>query len=46
MGPDAMIYYTNLLYEINSHTAKKVLGATTDFQTWESGTGTEKPQGI
>ena len=46
MGLGAMIYYTNLLYEINSHTAKKVLGATTDFPTWGSGKGTENSQGI
>ena len=46
MEPDAMIYYTNLLYKINSCTAKKVLGATTDFPTWGSGKGTENSQGI
>ena len=46
MGPDAMIYYTNLLYKINSHTVKKVLGHTTDFPTWGSGKGTETSQGI
>ena len=34
------------LYLINSHTVKKVLGWTTDFPTWGSGTGTGHPQGI
>ena len=34
------------LYQINSHTVKKVLGCTTDFPTWGSGKGTENPQGI
>ena len=43
MGPDAMIYYINLLYKINSCTIKKVLGPTTDFPTWGSGKGTENP---
>ena len=46
MGPDAMIYYINLLYKINSRTIKKVLGPTTDFPTWGSGKGTENSQGI
>ena len=34
------------LYQRNFHTAKKVLGPTTDFPTWEFGKGTENPQGI
>ena len=37
---------TEQLYQRNTRTVKKVLGATTDFQTWESGKVTEKPQGI
>ena len=34
------------LYQRSSHTVKKVLGATTDFPTWGSSKGSEKPQGI
>ena len=34
------------LYQRNSHTVKKVLGPATNFPTWGSGKGIEKPQGI
>ena len=37
---------TELLYQINSHTVKKVLGPTADFPTWGSGKWTESPQVI
>ena len=33
------------LYQINSHTIKKVLGPTTEFPIWGSDKWTEKPQG-
>ena len=34
------------LYQIHSHTVKKVLGPMTNFPTWGSGKWTENPQGI